>query len=277
MNAMIYLLVRLLSAIYILYRLWRILRYQKSGFWDRLFSPHGLSDPHIPTTAEATPENVVGQTLTVYLEAPQQVEDEHSEAASEAADTSPATSPAVDKTVDPKASQKSEAKDDKAAVSETQTEDTGNEAPPVPVRSEPLERSDFIGEEEEISSDDVEAHLLPPEEQALTEEERFEPLPGIDPAPDPEFSSGLTFEQMSNAVGVITEAVDDEQKVIEAAKTIYNIRHTDLFQFFTTEAGSAAMVEQLFAECLDSEGQPLPYRRRKQTIPDGPFDWSKYI
>ena len=102
MNTIIYLLVRLLSVIYILYRLWRILRYQKSGFWDRLYSPHGLSDPHIPTTAKATPENVVGQTLTVYLEAPQQVEDEHSEAA----DTSPATSPAVDKTGDPKASQK---------------------------------------------------------------------------------------------------------------------------------------------------------------------------
>lgn len=269
MNAMIYLLVRLLSAIYILYRLWQILRYQKSGFWDRLFSSHGLSDPHIPTTAKATPENVVGQTLTVYLEAPQQVEDEHSEAAN----TSPATSPAVDKTIDPKASQKSEAKDDK----EAQAEDAENDTSPAPVRSEPLERSDFIGEEEEISSDDVEAHLLPPQEQALTEEERFESLPGVDPAPDPEFSSGLTFEQMSNAVGVITAAVDDEQKVIEAAKTIYNIRHTDLFQFFTTEAGSAAMIEQLFAECLDSEGQPLPYRRRKQTIPDGPFDWSKYI
>lgn len=277
MNTMIYLLVRILSAIYIFYRLWRILRYQKYGFWDRLFSPHGLSSPHIPTTAEATPENVVGQTLTVYLEAPRQVEEEHSEAASETVNASPATSPTIDKTVDSKASQQTEAQNATAAISQTQTEDTGNEAPPVPVRSEPLEKSDFIGEEEEISSDDVEAHLLPPEERALTEEECFEPLPGVDPAPDPEFSSGLTFEQMSNAVGVITEAVDDEQKVIEAAKTIYNIRHTDLFQFFTTEAGSAAMVEQLFAECLDSEGQPLPYRRQKQTIPDGPFDWSKYI
>lgn len=149
----------------------------------------------------------------------------------------------------------------------------------IPVHSEKLPPPDFIGKEEDISSDDVEDNFTPKNvKNILEEEESFDPMDNNGPGIDPDFSTYLTFEQISNAVGVLTSATDDDIKVIEAAQTIYNIRQTDLFQFLTTQVSNTEMVNNLFRECLDDNGLPLSQRRSKIAKANlEVFDWNKFV
>ncbi|MBF0651555.1 DUF4122 family protein [Dysgonomonas sp. GY75] len=151
----------------------------------------------------------------------------------------------------------------------------------VPAYSEKLEPSGFIGEEPEISDDDVESDLSPEPktpEEILEGQERFEAMDDLAPGLDPDFSSGLTYEEMVNAVGVLTVATDDERQIIEAAKTIHRIRDTDLFEFFTNQVSNLDNVEQLMNDCLDDNGKPLMVRKSKKVPEDmGSFDMGKYV
>lgn len=136
----------------------------------------------------------------------------------------------------------------------------------VPTRSEKLEPSDFIGEEPDISDEEVESDLSShpkTAEEVLEEEERFQVLDDIAPGLDPDFSTGLTYEELSNAVGVLTIATDNEQQIIDAAKTIHTIKDTDLYEFFTHQVSNQDNVESLMRDCLDDVGNPLPKRRSK--------------
>jgi hypothetical protein len=151
----------------------------------------------------------------------------------------------------------------------------------VPAYSEKLEPSGFIGEEPDISDDDVESDLsAEPEtqEEVLEERERSELMD--DPAPgfDPDFSTGLTYEEMANAVGVLTVAADNEKQIIEAATTIHRIRDTDLFEFFTNQVSNLDNVEKLMRDCLDDDGKPLAVRKSKR-MTEGmeSFDMGKYV
>lgn len=151
----------------------------------------------------------------------------------------------------------------------------------VPAHSEKLEPSGFIGEEPDIPDDEVESYLSArPEtpEEVLEEQERFEVMDDPAPGLDPDFSTGLTFEEMANAVGVLTVATDNEKQIIEAAKTIYSIRSTDLFEFFTKEVSNLDNVEKLMSDCLNDDGTPLAVRRSKRVPEDmKPFDLNKYV
>lgn len=141
----------------------------------------------------------------------------------------------------------------------------------IPMRSEDLPPSDFIGEEEEISGDAVEGTLsdvssaAPPSEEELYEDAEQTPL-------DSEFSRGLTYDEISNAVGVLTTAAPDADNALAAARTIFNLKNTELFEFFTTQVSNTAAVERLLAECLDNTGQPLPTRKFAED-----FQWERYI
>lgn len=141
----------------------------------------------------------------------------------------------------------------------------------IPMRSEDLPPSDFIGEEEEIPGDAVEGTLSDASSPAQpSEEELYE---DAEPIPlDTEFSRGLTYDEISNAVGVLTTAAPDADKTFAAAQTISNLKNTDLFEFFTTQVSNTAAVERLLAECLDNTGQPLPTRKFV-----GDFQWEKYV
>lgn len=145
----------------------------------------------------------------------------------------------------------------------------------VPVHSEALPRTGFIAQEEDILTNDVEDTLsrgqpAPPGDEELYGDD-------VVAAPNAEFSQGLTYDQIANAVGVLCATTNDDGKAIAAARTIYDMRNTDLFEFFTSQAGSMAMVEKLFAECLDSNGQPLPERRKVPSRAEENFSWDKYI
>lgn len=141
----------------------------------------------------------------------------------------------------------------------------------IPMRSEDLPPSDFIGEEEEIPTDAVESTLLdvalasPPSDKELYEDAEPTPL-------DTEFSRGLTYDEISNAVGVLTTAAPDADKTFAAAQTIFSLKNTDLFEFFTTQVSNTATVEELLTDCLDNDGQPLQTRKFVED-----FQWERYI
>ncbi|MDR1200520.1 MAG: DUF4122 domain-containing protein [Tannerellaceae bacterium] len=137
----------------------------------------------------------------------------------------------------------------------------------VPAYTEKLEPSDFIGEEPDIPDDDVESDLSPrlkTPEEIVAERERFEETDDLAPALDPDFSSGLTYEEMSNAVGVLTVATDNEKQIIEAARTIHRLKDTDLFEFITHQVSNLENVERLMNDCLDDDGTPLAIRKSKR-------------
>jgi hypothetical protein len=137
----------------------------------------------------------------------------------------------------------------------------------TPAYTEKLEPSDFMGEEPDIPDEEVESALSPwPEtpEEIQAARERFEETDDLAPGLDPDFSSGLTYEEMSNAVGVLTVATDNEKQIIEAARTIHRLRDTDLFEFITHQVSNLENVERLINDCLDDDGTPLTVRKSKR-------------
>lgn len=150
----------------------------------------------------------------------------------------------------------------------------------VPARSEPLPPAEEMEEEEDISADDVESTFTGNPPGGLSEEEKAELMSDYVSEVDEDFSTGMTYEDMMNAVGVLTEEnrnMNDE-KVIRTVKSIYDIRQTEIFDFFTTEVSNIELVESLFKECLDEYGEPLP-QRKKEAPPESEekFDWDKYV
>lgn len=129
-----------------------------------------------------------------------------------------------------------------------------------------LETTGYMGEEEDVSPDEVESELTPPSEKVLAKDEYYERLDENAPGEDPEFSTGLTYQQLSQAVDVLSSPSLENKKdeeVMEVARTLYAIRGTDMFQFFASQVGNMAMVEQILEECLDGDGQPLSKRKKK--------------
>lgn len=147
----------------------------------------------------------------------------------------------------------------------------------VPAHTEELEPSDFIGEDPDIQDDDVEVALSVSSELE-EEQERFEAMDDLAPGLDLDFSTGLTYEEMANAVGVLTVAIDNEKQIIEAATTIHRIKDTDLFEFFTNQVSNLDNVEKLLNDCLDDNGKPLSVRKSKRMTEDiESFDLEKYV
>ena len=150
----------------------------------------------------------------------------------------------------------------------------------VPARSEPLPPVEKMEEEEDISADDVESTFTGNTPGGLSEEEKAELMSDYVSEVDEDFSTGMTYEDMMNAVGVLTGENRDtgDEKVIRAVKTLYDIQQTDIFNFFTTEVSNIELVESLFKECLDEYGQPLPQRKKAMPLEsEAKFDWNKFI
>lgn len=142
----------------------------------------------------------------------------------------------------------------------------------VPERSEELPRNDLTNEEPDVDADDVESSLandavaMPPSEEELYDDEH-EAVPL-----DAEFSRGMTFNEIANAVEVLSTTTEDSAKTLAAAQTIFNLKNTELFEFFATQVSNTAAVDRLLAECLDNTGQPLSVLR---SVSD--FQWERYV
>ncbi|MEG1886375.1 MAG: DUF4122 family protein [Alistipes sp.] len=148
----------------------------------------------------------------------------------------------------------------------------------TPTRSDKLEPSDYIGEEENIPDDEVEAELTPQQQREILSDDELYELQGANGEPDPDFSSALTFNQIGNVVNVLTQGTDDDAKAMEAAQTIYGIRHTEMFLFITNQISNTEMVEQLLSECLDDSGRPLPECKSRPKRPTvASFDMDRFV
>ena len=236
MEKIVYILVRLASASYILYSLWLFL-FHKDGLWFfKYLNPkkkkkREVEKPDLPKE-DNDDSSIVGKTHTVYIK---QLE----------------------------------------IIKESEPED----AEPEPVMSQDLEPSGFMGEEDDIPSDDVVVETKQfTIDEVLDEEERFEPFEG-DFAEDENFSTGSTFEDIQNAVDVIIGKKKGGEERLNAAKTIYEIRQTDMMEFFSTQIGNIEVIEQLLSENLDESGQPLKGKSAKKKLQDevANFDMDKYI
>lgn len=146
----------------------------------------------------------------------------------------------------------------------------------VPEHSEELPPSDFIGEEKDITPEEVEDTLSTEQPYIPSEEELYDD--GEGQPLDTDFSRGLTFEEITNVVNVLSTKTGNDEQVIEAARTIFDVQHTDLFQFFTTQVSNADAVEKLLTECLDYDGRPLPQRQPKtHRVEIENFSWERYV
>lgn len=151
-----------------------------------------------------------------------------------------------------------------------------------PVRSEPLPISDFIGEDDDISGDEVENRLSSGHgsaDEVLSEEEKREMMEPVGVEPDADFSEAMTYEDMKNVADVLTaQGKVSEENRIRAAKTLYSIRQTDMFRFMTTQIGNMELVENLLRECLDEQGTALKKRKKIQEVKQTEaFDWSRFV
>ena len=208
--------VKIVAAVYILYRVWIILfRGRLFGLWDRI----PVRQKPKKTTAASRKQGVVGKTETSYL------------------------------AEDPRAKPQPTPVPDTPAVEPEPEEDFDTEPDP----------SDFV----------IENRPTPTEDE-------FEMPEDNGPAPELDYSSGLTFEQLREVIGFMAAPTPDEDMKTRTAETLMSIRHTDVFSFIESEVTSTDAIGRLFEECLDETGQVLAGRRAKST-PLKEFDIDRYV
>lgn len=140
----------------------------------------------------------------------------------------------------------------------------------VPVHSEQMEKVS-MEEDMGVSSDDVEQ-----ENNGLTAEDREELMAPADAEPDPDFSTALTFEEISNVAEVLVSDIPDEQKAVRAATTIHHkMQETVILSFLTDKLSNQEKVDSLLSEYIDEMGEPLPKRKIKPR--KEPFNIDEYV
>ena len=145
----------------------------------------------------------------------------------------------------------------------------------TPTRSEPLEKGP-IEEDEDINPDDVMEDFTP--QKGLTESEKRELMSNDEAIPDPDFSRALTFEELNNVADVLMSGIDDRKKIRNAVETLYNLKDTDLFKFFSTELNTQNQLEKLLKENMDPmEDMSNRKRTAKQSAEQAGIDWHKYM
>jgi hypothetical protein len=224
MEHLIYLTVKGVSALYLLYKIYRFLSgEQTTKFWQSILPESKAIDP--PETPQTQPEpiaySVVGKSQTVYLE-------EFS---------------------------KEEAK----AVE--------------PAFSEDLPQISTYEEEPDITNDDVANNL---NEDRFSEEDRFLPLDTDADNEDFPSSTGMTYQQISEALDVMQGKPTDKSGQQATARILHEIEGSDLFNFLTAQAENEAVVERLIRENIDNNGVPFSENTRKRMEIET-FDMDKYV
>jgi hypothetical protein len=137
---------------------------------------------------------------------------------------------------------------------------------PEPAASSDLEPTGYIGIDKSVASEDVESPEPPP---IPTDDELY----GDEPPPDGEgVSSGVSYEELSDAADVLVTDTRDEARRTKAAKTLYDIQGTEILDFIVREVCGADAIDSLLKECLDGDGFPL---KRKNPVAE--FDIGKYV
>lgn len=123
---------------------------------------------------------------------------------------------------------------------------------PEPVGSIDLEPTGFIGQDEPVEPEEIEGSEAP----CIPSDDELEDAP----APDPnELSAGLSYEEISQAADVLVNGTKDEAQRLKAAKTLYDLQNTQLYDFIAGEISRETEIKNLFHDCLDVEGFPLKH------------------
>ena len=147
-----------------------------------------------------------------------------------------------------------------------------NAARTIPTHSLELKHVE-LPVDKDINPDDVEDNFEP--KKGLTEEEKRELMEPEGVIPDPDFDKSLTYEDMSNLVDVLNSDAPDEQKSIRAASTIHHkLANTVILDFLVNKVSNEDKINLLLQECLDTNGNPLPKRRKTSKVKS--FDINKY-
>lgn len=145
----------------------------------------------------------------------------------------------------------------------------------TPTRSEPLEKGP-IEEDEDINPDDVEEGFI--SQEGLTASEKQELMSNDEAMPDPDFSKALTFEELDNVADVLMSGTDDKKKIRNAVETLYHLQDTDLFKFFSTELSTQNQLEKLLRENMNPTGDvPNGKEIPKQSVEQIGINWNKYM
>jgi hypothetical protein len=221
MEQFIYSIIKGVSAVYLLHRVFRFLFGKHAERFWRFLRPETPVKEKTPVPVpETAPHNIVGKSRTVYLqEAP------------------PEGTKAVE-----------------------------------PAFRENLQREKAYEDEPDITADDVEENLG---EEIPQEDERFIPL---DTEPDGEaVSTGMTFEQISEALDVVQGRQKDEAGKTATARILYEIEGSELFDFLAAQAENEAIIEKLLKENLDNNSVSPPENIRKRKRDTEEFDMTKYV
>lgn len=147
----------------------------------------------------------------------------------------------------------------------------------APYMSQPLEMgTNYIGEEDEIPEEEVECKLSLEEMKQLKEEQ--EQLDEMSPEVDA-VTQVMTLDDLSLAGDVLMKvngADEDEEKVCRAARTLFAIRNTCLFDIFTSQVGNVDVINRLLDENLDENGHPLVVKKgNARHKPD--YNWKELV
>ncbi len=126
-----------------------------------------------------------------------------------------------------------------------------------PVRSEPLPESGFIGEDEDILSDDVEYNIMDNDDLSpvLTASEMQELMAPVETESDSDFPTGIPIDRISVAADVLLSGSDDKDKRILTAETLFQLKDTDLFRLFAENICPQEELDMIISECLTENGE----------------------
>lgn len=147
----------------------------------------------------------------------------------------------------------------------------------MPVRSEDLEHIDLSDDDvADISTDEVENTLIAPNENVRPDESELYDVDQV--VPDDEFCRGMTYDQIANAVAVVSNGTAVGENASDAARVLYEVRNTDLFNFFTEQVADAERVEHLIRKYVDLGETASPKDIENPTeVGRVDFDWGKYV
>lgn len=135
---------------------------------------------------------------------------------------------------------------------------------PEPVATTDLEPTGFIGREEPLADDDIESPAPP----YIPSDDEID----VPPPDDNGMSSGVTFDELSDAVDVLARGTTDEAMRTKAAKTLYDLQGTEVLDLIMREVCQDDAIERLRQECLDGDGLPI-----KKWNPLEGFDMGRYV
>jgi hypothetical protein len=90
-------------------------------------------------------------------------------------------------------------------------------------------------------------------------------------------SSGMTYDEISSALDVVQGKRTDEAAKSVAARILYEVQGSDLFNFLSAQAENEALVEKLIKENIDGAGLPPQENRRKRKPATEYFDMDRYV